>query len=65
MTSDICNKFLEAIWNQELISNKKCPQKLKLADITLVYKQEDSTKVKSHRPVSVLPTVPKIWERLI
>ena len=38
MTSDICNKFLEAIWNQELISNKKFPQKLKLADITLVYK---------------------------
>ena len=38
--------FLAAIWNQELILNKTFSQKLKLVDITLVYKKEDSTKVK-------------------
>ena len=46
VASNICSPFLAAIWNQELILNKKFSQKLKLVDITLVYKKEDSTKVK-------------------
>ena len=65
VTSDIFSPFLEAIWIQELILNKKFPQKLKLADITPVYKKEDSIKVKNYRPVSILPTVSKIFERLM
>ena len=60
VTSDICSPFLAAIWNQELIFNKKFTQKLNLAYITPVYKKEVSTKVKNCRPVSVLPTVSKI-----
>ena len=63
VTPDICSPFLAAIWNQELILNKKFPQKLKLADIIPVYKKEDSTKVINYRPVSVLPTVSKIFEQ--
>ena len=47
--------YLEAI--------KQFLQKLKLADIIPVYKKDDSTKVKSYRLISVLPTVPKIFER--
>ena len=47
VTSDICSPFLAVIWNQELILNKKLPQKLKLADLTPVYKKEDSIKVKN------------------
>ena len=46
VTFDICSPFLENIWNQELILNEKSQQKLKLADITPVYKKEVSTKVK-------------------
>ena len=65
MTSDICSPFLAAIWKQELILNKQFPQKLKLVYITPVYKKEDSTKVKNYRPVSGLPTVSKIFERLM
>ena len=64
-TSDICSPFLAAIWNQEFILNKKFPQELKLADITLAHKKEDSTKVKNYRPVSALPTVPKVFKRLL
>ena len=30
-----------------------------------MYKSEDSTKVKNYRPVSILPTVSKIFERLM
>ena len=44
VTSDICSSFLAAIWNQELIFNKKSPQKLKLVDITPVHNKEDLTK---------------------
>ena len=36
VTSDIWSAFFAAIWNQELLLNKKFPQKLKLADITPV-----------------------------
>ena len=43
--------YLEAI--------KQFLQKLKFADIISVYKKDDSTKVKSYRLISVLPTVPK------
>ena len=41
------------------------PDELKLADITPTYKKEDPTNVKNYRPISVLPTVSKIFERLI
>ena len=44
VTFDICSLFLAAIRNQELILNKKLPEKLKLADKTPVYNKEDSTK---------------------
>ena len=41
------------------------PDELKLADITPTYKKEDPTNTKHYRPISVLPTVSKIFERLI
>ena len=57
--------FLAAIWNQELILNKKLQQKLKLADLSPVYKKEDSAKIKNYTPVSVLPTVSKVLGCLV
>ena len=65
VTSDICSSFLAIIWSQEFILNKKFSRKLKLADITRVYKKQDSIKVKNCRPVSVLPAVSKIFEQLM
>ena len=38
---------------------------MKLADTTPVYKKKDPTLVENYRPVSVLPTVSKIFERII
>ena len=64
-TSDICSKTLLKIWNNEIIGDKQFPDKLKLADITPVFKKEDTTQAKNYRPVSVLPTVSKIFERLM
>ena len=42
-----------------------CPDKLKLAGVSPVYKKENPLLAKSYRPVSVLTTVTKIFERLM
>ena len=41
------------------------PNKLKLADITPVYKKKDSTLIENYRPVSVLHSVSKRFDRII
>ena len=56
---------LVLIWNDEIIKNKKFPSKLKCADITPIFKKLDSTFRENYRPVSVLPVVSKIFERLM
>ena len=39
--SDIFNHFLAEIWSNEIISKKIFPTKLKLADVTPVFKKKD------------------------
>ena len=63
--SDICCPFLEKIWNDEVINLKHFSHLLKLADVTPVYKKNDKLLVENYRPVSVLPTVSKIFEKII
>ena len=41
-SSDICNVALQNIWNSEILGKLYFPNKLKLADITPVYKKEKS-----------------------
>ena len=57
--SDICNKVLQKIWNFEILGKQY------LADITRVYKKEEPTLAENYRPVSVLPTVSKVFKRII
>ena len=40
------------------------PRKLKIVDITPVYIKKDQTLVENYRPVSVLPCVSKVFERI-
>ena len=47
------------------IRNGIFPDRLKVADITPIFKKDDATNVKNYRPVSVLPAVSKIFERVI
>ena len=46
---------------------KRCqfPENLKLADITLNFKKEDKNLAKNYRPVSVLPTLSKVFEEIM
>ena len=41
------------------------PDDLKLADITPIFKKEDSLNKENHRPVSILPQLSKVSERII
>ena len=41
------------------------PDKLKLADIALVFKKNNTLEKENYRPVSVLPVVSKIFERIM
>ena len=58
-------KPLAQIWNEEVIRNKKFPSKLKLADITPLFKKLETVLKENYRPVSLLPVVSKIFERIM
>ena len=64
-SSDLCSSFLSEVWTEEIIHLKQFPIKLKLADVTPVFKKDDSISVKNYRPVSVLPVVSKFFERIM
>ena len=53
------------IWNKEIIENKKFPSELKCADICALFKKLDCTLKENYRPVSILPVVSKIFERIL
>ena len=55
------SKYLE--WGNS--ANKKFPENFKLADVSPIFKKKDKTFVENYRPVSVLPTVSKIFERIM
>ena len=62
---DIIKKPLMQIWNNEVIENKKFPTKLKYADIKPIFKRLERILAENYRPVSILPTASKIFERLM
>ena len=64
-TSDISSEHLSNIWNNEIIENKDFSGNLKKADICPVFKKDDSTLAKNYRPISMLPNVSKVFERIL
>ena len=46
--SDISAKFLRIVWNDEVLKDLKSPSELKLADVVLALKKEDSTLVENY-----------------
>ena len=41
------------------------PEQLKYADVKPVFKKDSWTDKKNYRPISILPNIPKIYERCI
>ena len=62
--SDICSTVLHKLINTSITSGT-FPDQLKIADISPVFKKDDATNAKNYRPISVLPSVSKVYERLI
>ena len=61
----ICSPILTQIWSNKIINKKYFPTNLKLADVTLVLKKIVSTLAENYRPVRVLPTASKMFEKVI
>ena len=61
----MCSPILAKNWNDEILLNKNFPKNLKLADVSPIFKKKDKTFVENYRPVSILPTVSKIFERIM
>ena len=62
---DIIVEPLAEIWNTEIIDHHKFPAELKLADITPIFKRLEIFLDKNYRPVSILPVVSKIFDRIM
>ena len=61
---DICAPILMEIFNN-CIKNGTFADELKLADISPIFKSIDSTDKKNYRPISILKSVSKLFEKLI
>ena len=62
---DIVAQPLADIWKFEIILGRKFSSQLKLADITPLHKKLETIKKENYRPVSLLPVVSKLFERLM
>ena len=60
---EICKDLANCI--NESIKKNKFPNELKAADITPIFKKEDPLNKENCRPASVLPTISKIFERVL
>ena len=61
--SDVCVEPLTQIFN-DCIENSSFPDELKWADVTSLPKNGPSNSRTNFRPISVLPTVSKLFERI-
>ena len=62
---DIVAKPLTDIWKIEIVAGRKFSSKLKLADITPLHKKLETINKENYRPVSLLPVVSKLFERIM
>ena len=64
LNSDICVEPLTQIFN-DCIENSSFPDELKCTDVTSLPKNGPSNSRTNFRPISVLPTVSKLFERIM
>ena len=63
-TNDICSQYLKDIFNSSL-ENNYFPPNLKMADISPAHKRDETTNKENYRPISILPAVSKIFEKIM
>ena len=62
--NEICSPFISKIYNDSIL-HTNFPEALKKADITPAHKKDERTSKENYRPVSILPSVSKIFERIM
>ena len=62
--SEIVSEPLQIIFNNS-VEHSSFPHELKLADVSSLFKKDVKTFKGNYRPISVLPTVSKIFERFM
>ena len=65
ISSECSADTLTSLINKSLTSSKKFPANHKLADITPICKKKNPQAKENYRPVSVLPVLSKVFERLM
>jgi len=68
--AEVCTPVLMNIFNTKMVRDLTFADKLKVGDIAPIFKtdrnkKKDATNVENYRPVSVLPSTSKIFERLL
>ena len=62
LANDVCHEKLSNCINT-CIATCTFPDKLKLADIIPIFKKDCKSKKENYRPISILPTISKVYER--
>ena len=62
---DIVASPLSEIWKVEIVQGRKFANQLKLGDITPLHKKLENIFKENYRPVSLLPVVSKLFERIM
>ena len=60
-----CAETLTSIFNECVVENSIFPDELKLAQIIPVHKKNSKVDKSNYRPISLLPIIAKVFERLI
>ena len=64
LAANICAPVLAKCFNDALVT-ARFPDELKRADIVPIHKKGSTTDKANFRPISILPTISKIYERLV
>ena len=60
---NVCSETL--IFFDDTVIHCEFRKELKKADVTPIFKKDNPTKAKNYRPVSVLPVISKVFERIM
>ena len=64
ISSDVSADALHSLFN-DMLKTGNFPENLKLADVTPVLKKKNRLHKVNYRPVSVLPSISKVFEKLM